>query len=158
VAPDSQGRPGSMKTHRGGTARPRAGRERSQRQLRVGEMLRHALVEILARDELRDPALAGVPVTVTEVRISPDLRSATAFVIPLGGAGGGADAVVKALNHAVPFLRRQLGEHVTLRRLPTLGFVYDETFDEGARIDGLLRSPAVRRDTAPRPDDEPDGA
>jgi ribosome-binding factor A len=140
-----------MKTRNGGG--PREGRERSQRQLRVGETLRHALVEVMARDELRDPALAGVSVTVTEIRVSPDLHNATAFVMPLGGED--ADAIVAALNHAAPFLRRQLARRVTLRRLPTLGFICDATFDEADRIGGLLHSPRVRRDLEASPDDHP---
>ena len=146
-----------MKTQRGND--PRAGRGRSQRQLRVGEALRHALVEILARGELHDPVLAGASITVVEVRVSPDLRNATAFVLPLGGEG--ADAIVTALNHAAPFLRRQLSGRVTLRYLPSLSFIADTAFDEAARIDGLLHSPEVRRDLeAPAPDGtdgEPDG-
>lgn len=146
-----------MKAHRGNDSR--TGRERSQRQLRVGEALRHALVEILARGELHDPALAGASITVSEVRVSPDLRNATAFVLPLGGKG--AAAIVAALNHAAPFLRRQLSGRVMLRYLPTLSFIADAAFDEAARIDGLLHSPEVRRDLeAPAPDrtgGEPDG-
>jgi len=144
---------GTMKT--GHENAPRAGRERSQRQLRVGEALRHALVDILARGELRDPALAGASITVIEVRVSPDLRNATAFVLPLGGKG--AETVVAALNHAAPFLRRQLAGRVTLRHLPTLGFIADTAFDEAARIDGLLHSPEVRRDLEAPPPERTDG-
>jgi len=131
-----------MKTQREGA---RSGRERSQRQLRVGETLRHALVEALTRgEELRDPALVGVSLTVTEVRVSPDLGKATAFVMPLGGTD--TDAVVTALNRAAPFLRRQLAGRVTLRHLPALSFIADGAFDEGEHIANLLRSPSVRRD------------
>jgi len=143
-----------MKTRRENS---RPGRERSQRQLRVGETLRHALIEALTRgEELRDPALVGASLTVTEVRVSPDLRNATAFVMPLGGAN--TDAVVAALNHAAPFLRRQLSRRVALRHLPALSFVADAAFDEGAHIDSLLRSPAVRRDLEPSPDAAADAA
>lgn len=137
-----------MKTQRGGA---RSGRERSQRQLRVGETLRHALVEALTRgEELRDPDLVGVSLTVTEVRVSPDLGNATVFVMPLGGTD--TDAVVIALNRAAPFLRRQLAGRVTLRHLPTLSFVADGAFDEGAHIADLLRSQSVRRDLEASPD------
>lgn len=135
---------------------PRSGRERSQRQLRVGEMLRHELVDILGRGDLHDPALAETSVTVGEVRVSPDLRNATVYVMPLGGAG--AAEIVSALERAAPFLRRQLGKRVMLRHLPTLSFAADSVFDEGARIEALLRSPAVARDLARPPDnDDPDG-
>lgn len=110
----------------------------SQRQLRVGETLRHALCSILERDELRDPELAGAPVTVTEVRASPDLRNATVFVVPLGGEGGAE--VVSALRRAAPFLRRRLGASVELRHVPALQFEADASFDNAQRIDELLRA------------------
>lgn len=123
---------------------PRSGRERSQRQLRVGEVIRHALVEILARGEVRDPGLAGLSLTVTEVRVSPDLRNATAFVLPLGGEHTGE--ALAALRRAAPYLRHKVGETLTMRFLPTLSFEADTGFDEGARVDSLLRSERVRRD------------
>ena len=136
---------------------PRSGRERSQRQLRVGEVIRHALVEILARGEVRDPGLAGVSVTVTEVRVSPDLRNATAFVLPLGGTG--TDEVLAALRRAAPYLRHKVGEALTTRFLPSLNFEADTGFDEGARVDNLLRSERVRRDVEkPAEEDGADGA
>ncbi len=118
----------------------------SQRQLRVGEELRHALAWILKRGEIRDPGLGGAAITVTEVRISPDLGNATAFVMPLGGAH--VPGVVEALNRAAPFVRRQLGKAVKLRRLPTLDFVADTSFDEAGRIEDLLKTPPVARDLA----------
>ncbi len=118
----------------------------SQRQLRVGEELRHALAWILERGEVRDPGLGAAAITVTEVRVSPDLGNATAFVIPLGG--GDVPSVVEALNRAVPFVRRQLGKAVKLRRLPTLDFVADTSFDEAGRIEELLKKPPVARDLA----------
>ena len=131
---------------------PRGGRERSQRQLRVGELIRHALVDALARDDLRDPGLADVSITVTEVRVSPDLRNATAFVMPLGGVK--MEETVDALNRAAPFLRRMVGQAVTMRYLPALSFVADTAFEQSQRIDDLLRSPAVARDLdGPRSDD-----
>ncbi len=114
----------------------RSGRERSQRQLRVGEVLRHALVDVLENDSIRDPDLADVSVTVTEVRISPDLRNATAFVVPLGG--GDSEIVVAALRRATPYLRRLLAGQLEFRRLPALSFEPDTSFDEAEKIETLL--------------------
>ena len=125
----------------------------SQRQLRVGEALRHALVEVLARGELRDPALAGVQVTVTEVRVSPDLRAATAFVLPFGG--GDAQALARGLNHAAGYFRKALADSVDLRVAPTIRFEPDRAFGQADRVEMLLRSPGVVRDLAKK--DEPDG-
>ena len=116
----------------------------SQRQLRVGEALRHALADILARGELRDPELAGLQVTVTEVRVSPDLRAATAFVVPFGG--GDAAALAKALNRATGFFRMRLTDAVELRVAPTIHFAPDLSFDKADRIERLLHDPAVARD------------
>ena len=116
----------------------------SQRQLRVGEELRHALAWILERGDLRDPALAGISVTVTEVRASPDLRTAVVFVTPLGG--GDADAVVATLTHARAFLRRKIAGTVKLRNVPQLIFRADGSFDEASRILRLLSDPEVARD------------
>ena len=116
----------------------------SQRQLRVGEALRHALADILARGELRDPELAGLQVTVTEVRVSPDLRAATAFVVPFGG--GDAAALAKALNRATGFFRMRLTDAVELRAAPTVRFAPDLSFDKADRIEQLLHEPAVARD------------
>ena len=108
----------------------------SQRQLRVAEEVRHILARVIERDELHDSELAGVSVTVSEVRISPDLRSATAFVSPLGG--GDADPLVKALSRAAPFLRRRIGQEMTLRHVPALSFRADPLFDRAQRIQELL--------------------
>lgn len=129
------------------TKLPRRARgERSQRQLRVGEVVRHALSRILERGGIRDPDLEGVSLTVTEVRVSPDIRNATVFVVPRGGAG--AATVLAALRRAAPFLRARLGEEVTLRYLPALRFERDESFEAAGRIDSLLRAPDVARDLA----------
>ncbi len=130
----------------------------SQRQLRVGEALRHALAEILARGELRDPELAGLQVTVTEVRVSPDLRAATAFVVPFGG--GDAAALAKALNRATGFFRMRLSDAVELRVAPTVHFAPDLSFDKADRIEKLLHDPSVVRDLKKDsgPKDGDDGA
>ena len=122
----------------------RSGKERSQRQLRVGELIRHALVGILTRDELRDPDLSGVSITISEVRVSPDLKNATAFVMPLGGKD--VAKTLAALERAAPFLRRQIGASATMRYMPALSFVADEAFDEGEKIEMLLRSTKISRD------------
>jgi ribosome-binding factor A len=116
----------------------------SQRQLRVGETLRHALSQILSRGDIRDPELAGVSVTVTQVRPSGDLRHATAYVEPLGGAN--ANAVVEALNRHKSFLRGELGRLIALKFTPELRFVEDTSFAEAQKIETLLKSERVRRD------------
>ncbi len=122
-------------------------RERSVRQLRVGEELRHILAEILARGDLRDPDLAGRSITVSEVRVSPDMRNATAFVLPLGG--GDEDVVVAALGRAATFLRNEVGRKLHLKYLPNLSFLRDTSFDTARDIDKLLADPAVARDLTP---------
>lgn len=124
----------------------------SQRQLRVGEEVRHALAQALERGEVRDPAVKGVAITVTEVRLSPDLKNATAFVVPLGG--GDAKPIVQALNRASAFLRGWVGKHVKLRYTPRIGFEADLSFDEAQRIENVLNDPLVRRDTAADDDAE----
>lgn len=123
---------------------PRNGSLRTQRQLRVGELLRHILVDVLGRGELRDPDLVGTSVTVTEVRVSPDLRNATVFVMPLGGSR--TEEVVAALGRARPYLRRLIGQSLTMKYNPALSFVADQAFDEGSKIETILRSPVVSRD------------
>ncbi len=132
----------------------------SQRPLRVGEELRHALARIFERGELRDPALADATVTVTEVRVTPDLKNATAYVVPLGGAN--AAEIMAALGRSAPFLRRALAHEVKLRHAPALAFTLDTSFDYASRIDALLRTPTVERDLAtpagPESEDGGDGA
>ncbi len=117
-----------------------SGKAPSQRQLRVGEELRHALAEVFGRGELRDPALSGLSITVSEVRVSPDLRNATAYVMPLGG--GDTAEVLAALGRATPFLRGRVGHMVRLKHTPAFRFEADTTYDEASRIDALLRSAA----------------
>lgn len=126
----------------------------SQRQLRVGEEVRHTLAQALERGELRDPALKGVAITVTEVRLSPDLKNATAFVVPLGG--GDAKPIVQALNRASAFLRGWVGKHVQLRYTPRISFEADASFDEAQRIENVLNDPHVRRDITAGGDSESD--
>lgn len=119
----------------------------SQRQLRVGEEIRHALSAVFMRGEIRDPVLANMSLTVTEVRASPDLRNATAFVVPLGGQATADRAdVLKALKRVAPFLRGQVGKAIHLKFTPALSFQYDDSFEEASHIDDLLRSPEVARD------------
>ena len=117
----------------------------SQRQLRVGEMMRHALASILARGQIMDPDLAGKIITVPEVRLSPDLKIATVYVMPLGGAHG--KVVVKALARNVRYVKGELGKQMRdMRFMPELRFRFDEQFDEAGRIDKLLNDPRVIRD------------
>ena len=116
----------------------------SQRQLRAGELIRHALVEVLREGALHDTALEGASVTVTEVRMSPDLKHATCFVEPLGG--GHAREVVEALNRHAKFLRGRLGRQIELKFTPDLRFIHDESFDTAAKMDALFNRPDVRRD------------
>jgi ribosome-binding factor A len=116
----------------------------SQRQLRVGEELRHALSEIFMRGGFRDPALQNLNVTVSEVRASPDLHNATAFVMPLGG--GAVDDVVAALNRASAFIRGEVARSVELRHMPRIDFKADESFAQADAINRLLRRPDVAAD------------
>jgi ribosome-binding factor A len=124
--------------------RQQGSRGPSQRQLRVGEILRHALAELLLRSEIADPELEKQKVTVTEVRLSPDLRNATIYILPF--AGGDAKAVRTMLAKHLRFLRGELAKRVDLKYMPNLSFQIDETFDEAERIDAILRSPTVSRD------------
>jgi len=121
----------------------------SQRQLRAGELVRHALVDIFREEEIADPALKGVSVTVTEVRLSPDLRHATVFVEPLGGEH--YDEVIKALNKHAKFVRGRLGKLIDMRFTPDLKFLHDESFNEAARMSRLFDDPKVRQDLNPDP-------
>ncbi len=116
----------------------------SQRQQRVAELIRHALAEVLSRGDVQDPVLTSHIVTVPEVRMSPDLRLATAYVMPLGG--GDERPVLDALDRNRKVLRAEVARRVNLKFAPDLRFRRDETFDEAARIDALLRTERVRRD------------
>ena len=116
----------------------------SQRGLRVGELIRQAVAEILAPGDVHDPVLEGHLITVPEVRMSPDLRHATAFVMPL--LGGDAESVLKALRTNTAFLQSEVARRVNTKYAARLKFLLDESFEEGSHIDALLRSPQVARD------------
>ena len=118
----------------------------SHRPYRVGETLRHALAEAIARGEVRDHEVRDIPVTVTEVRVSPDLREATAFVLPLGGEN--AAAVLEGLRRSAPGLRARVARTVKLRHAPAISFELDRTFDTVSHIDSLLQQPKVAADLA----------
>jgi ribosome-binding factor A len=124
----------------------------SQRQLRVGELVRHALAEMLARGDVHDPVIEGHLITIPEVRMSPDLRLATVYVMPLGGRD--TDAVLAALERNKKYLRGEIAHHVNLKFAPEIRFRLDERFDEAERIEKLLRTPAVQRDLGNKTDDE----
>ena len=119
-------------------------RGHSQRQLRVGEEIRHLLAELLERGDMRDPELRDARITVTSVDVSPDLRNATAFVMPLGGHD--EKRLMAAMRRAAPWFRARVGERAGLRYAPEIRFELDRTFDEADRIGSLLRRPDVARD------------
>jgi ribosome-binding factor A len=126
------------KRHSGKTTGP------SQRQLRVGELIRHAVAELLARGEIHDAVLASHALTIPEVRMSPDLRLATIFVMPLGGKD--VEAVLAALESHKRYIRGEVARVVNLKFAPDVRFRADQTFDEALRIDRLLASDKVRQD------------
>ena len=115
-----------------------------QRPLRVGEEIRHLLAELLERGNMRDPDLRDATITVTSVDVSPDLRNATAFVMPLGGKD--SDRLLGALRRAAPWFRARVSEKAGLRSAPEIRFQLDRTFDQADRIGALLRRPDVARD------------
>ena len=122
----------------------------SQRQLRVGEQVRHAIAEILAQGSVHDADLEGHIITVPEVRMSPDLKLATIYVMPLGGRD--TEVVLAALERNKKFLRGDVARRVNLKFAPDLRFRVDERFDEAERIEKLLRTPAVQKDLEQDPD------
>ena len=124
----------------------------SVRVLRVGEQVRHVLSEILARGDVHDDVLAKHPVSITEVRMSPDLRHATVFVKPL--LGKGEEAVIKALRTNTAYLQSEVARRVNTKYAAKLKFLADESFDEGSHIDALLRRPEIARDLAERDGDD----
>ena len=126
------------------TARDKGARIPSQRQLKVGELIRHALAEIFSRGQVMDEVIARHSLTVPEVSMSPDLKNATCYVMPLGG--GEADEVVQHLEKHKRFLRGEIAKRVNLKFMPELRFREDTTFEASSRIDELLASPEVARD------------
>ena len=116
----------------------------SQRQLRVGELLREALTDTFQRAPIRDPILSGVAITVTEVRTAPDLKQARVFVMPRGGGDGAP--IVEALGRAAPYLRTEVARRVNLRYAPALEFELDRSFDESSHIDELLNELPARNE------------
>jgi ribosome-binding factor A len=116
----------------------------SQRQLRVGELIRHELADILSRGDIHDPVLEGHLITVPEVRMSADLRLATIYVMPLGGRD--VQDVLDALERNKRYVRSEIARRVNLKFAPEIRFRVDERFDEAERIEKLLRTPAVQRD------------
>ena len=116
----------------------------SQRMLRVGELVRHALAAMFARGEIEDDALRGAVITVPEVRMTPDLKIANAYVMPLGGLH--AEEIVAALNRHRKFVRGRVAPQINMKFAPEVRFFVDDTFEEASRIDALLRSEKVQRD------------
>jgi ribosome-binding factor A len=116
----------------------------SQRQLRVGELVRHAMADMLARGDVHDPVIEGHLITVPEVRMTADLRLATIYIMPLGGRD--ANEVIAAFERHKKFLRAEIAHRINLKFAPDIRFRIDERFEEAERIDKLLRSPEVRRD------------
>ncbi|MBO0346420.1 30S ribosome-binding factor RbfA [Roseibium limicola] len=126
----------------------------TQRQLRVGELVRKELSDILTRGELADPELGGVIVTIPEVRMSSDLKLATCFVMPLGGGEG--EKITKALNRTAKFVRGMISRRLTMKYMPELRFVHDTRFDDASRIDQLLDASEVARDLETEDDQKTD--
>jgi ribosome-binding factor A len=124
----------------------------SQRQLRVGELIRHAMAEMLSRGEVHDPVIEKHLITVPEVRMTADLKLATIYVMPLGGKD--VKEVIEALNNNKRFLRGEIAHRVNLKFAPDIRFRADERFDEAERIEKLLRTPAVQRDLKRESGDE----
>ena len=124
----------------------------SLRLLRVGENVRHAISAIMTRGDVQDPDLDGTSVTVSEVRVSPDLRNATVFVMPLGGDDQGS--IIKALNRNSAYIRGEMSKVVHMKYMPRLKFKLDDSFDEASHIDALLKDPKVQRDLANEADPE----
>ena len=131
-----------------------SGSNLSQRQLRVGELIRHAVAEMLTRGEVRDPVIEGHLITVPEVRMTADLRLATIYVMPLGGRDG--KEVLDALERNKRYMRGEIAHRVNLKFAPEIRFRIDERFDEAERIEKLLRTPEVQRDLGPRKDRDSD--
>ena len=128
-------------------ARPVEEKGKSVRLLRIGEQVRHALAELLSRREIRDPVLDAHIISVSEVRVSPDLRHAICFIMPLGGVD--AEPVLKALREHSRYIRGEIARRLATKFTPDVQFRLDESFDAGARIDAILRNPRIARDLEP---------
>lgn len=120
----------------------------TQRQLRAGELIRHALVEVLREEAIAEPALSGVSLTVSEVRMSPDLKHAICFVEPLGAGvtGQGTTEILAALNRATKFIRGRLAKNIDMKFTPDLKFFHDDSFNSAAQMDRLFDNPRVQAD------------
>lgn len=127
---------------------------RSQRQLRVGESIRHDLVKVFQRGDFHDPELEKFNISVTEVKISPDLKNATAYILPLGGQD--AEELLDILKKAAPYFRSQLARTSTLRHVPKLAFEKDTSFDYADKINTLLQTPDIQQDLTHEDDDSTD--
>ena len=144
-APDAAGKAAaSSKNARGKIPAPTEGKPPSQRQLRVGESIRHEISRLLTRAEIPDDALSRFVVTVPEVRMSPDLKIATVYVMPLGGSG--VEEVIAALARHKNFIRTEVAQAINLKYAPDLRFLRDQSFAETERIERLLASDKVKRD------------
>lgn len=128
------------------------GKHSGQRPLRVGEEIRHALAEIFMRGECHTPGLVNASITVSEVRVSPDLKNATAYVMPLGG--NQKDELLAVLQEAAPEIRYLASKRIKLRYMPKIHFALDKSFDEAQRIGELLKKPEVARDLDKPSDDQ----
>ena len=130
--------------------------EPSQRQLRVGEEIRHGLADVFMRGDAYIPKLEGISITISEVRVSPDLKHANAYVMPLGG-GGDVPTILRALNEVAPYLRHLVSGRLHLKFSPKISFRWDDSFDEAQKINLLMNDPRVRQDVladkAPEMDD-----
>ncbi len=133
----------------------RRGRAPSQRQLRIGEEVRHVLAGVFQRGDLHDPELEGTSITVSEVSVSPDLRNANVFVMPLGGSN--VEDVLGGLKRAAPFLRTMLAKQMSLRTVPRLRFIIDNAFDTANRINEVFQNPMVRADLEKNDDETDEG-
>ena len=127
----------------------------SQRQLRVGELIRHAMAEMLSRGDIHDPTIESHMITVPEVAMTVDLRLATIYVMPLGGRD--AKPVIEALERNKKYLRGEIARRINLKFAPDIRFRFDERFDEAERIEKILRTPQVRRDLESRDLESEDG-
>jgi ribosome-binding factor A len=131
------------------------GGEPSQRMLRVAELIRHAMAQLLSRGEITDPDLEGLVVTVPQVKMSPDLKLATVYVMPMGGEA--QDKIVPVLDRHKKFLRGEIAQRINLKFAPEIRFRLDDGFESSGRIDALLNSPKVAQDLAHGSDGDEEG-